>query len=182
MTAPAKSCAVAFPMERNHATSEPIDATSPATSAQLVSLKALAKAVLKRNQMRNSYATRRENACNFQIEKDLSKLRSILEESSTEKLPAFKDNLRVDWLTPCPICSGHLFTESDRGGYFCCECQALPKGAKPLRIVQSAFKISRRQINCQAYEQTGVLTSTHPEHCREWHGAYCAGCALMANH
>jgi len=43
----------------------------------------------------------------------------------------------IGWLKPCPICKGHLFTESDRGGYFCCECQTLPEGAKPARIVKS---------------------------------------------
>lgn len=40
----------------------------------------------------------------------------------------------------------------------------------------------KRQVNCQAYEQTGVLMSTSPEHCREWQGAYCSGCALLTIH
>ncbi len=98
---------------------------------------------------------------------------------------------KVDWLHPCPICSGHLFTESDRGGYFCCECQTLPEGAKPARIVESSkaqkstvkiTKLRKKQVNCQAYEQTGVLMSTSPEHCREWQGSYCKGCALQTIH
>lgn len=98
---------------------------------------------------------------------------------------------KVDWLHPCPICFGHLFTESDRGGYFCCECQTLPEGAKPARIVEgspavkSAVKVvmlRKRQVNCQAYEQTGVMASTSPEHCREWQGSYCTGCPLQTIH
>lgn len=105
-----------------------------------------------------------------------------------ETPPTEEDRPKVDWLKPCPICSGDLFTESDRGGYFCCECQTLSEGAKLLRIVQSkvalksAVKITKRprkQINCQAYEQTGVLASTGSEHCREWQGPYCKGCALL---
>lgn len=112
---------------------------------------------------------------------------SVAREEKTEK-PAPE---KVDWLHPCPICSGNLFTESDRGGYFCCECQTLPEGAKPARIVEgsqpvkSAVKITRqrkRQVNCQAYEQTGVMASTSLDHCREWQGSYCAGCALLTIH
>lgn len=98
---------------------------------------------------------------------------------------------KVDWLKSCHICSGHLFTESDRGGYFCCECQTLPEGAKPARIVESKkakksttkiTKLRKKQVNCQAYEQTGVLASTSLDHCREWQGAYCLGCALQTIH
>lgn len=98
---------------------------------------------------------------------------------------------KVDWLKPCPICSGHLFTESDRGGYFCCECQTLPEGAKPARIVEgrpavkSAVKITklpRKQVNCQAHDQTGVLMSTSQEHCREWQGPFCSGCPILTIH
>lgn len=98
---------------------------------------------------------------------------------------------KVDWLKPCPICSGHLFTESDRGGYFCCECQTLPEGAKPARIVESRkaqkssvkiTKLRKKQVNCQAYEQTGVMMSTDLDHCRQWQGSYCSGCALQTIH
>lgn len=112
---------------------------------------------------------------------------SVAREEKTEKQATEK----VDWLKPCPICSGHLFTESDRGGYFCCECQRLTEGAKPARIVEggqpvkSAVKITRlrkRQVNCQAYEQTGVMASTSQEHCQEWQGPYCSGCALLTVH
>ncbi|MFA6498777.1 MAG: hypothetical protein WC256_13975 [Desulfurivibrionaceae bacterium] len=46
-------------------------------------------------------------------------------------------NPKVGWLKPCPICSGLLFVEGSRGGFFCCECQTLPEGAKPARIVES---------------------------------------------
>lgn len=98
---------------------------------------------------------------------------------------------KVNWLKPCSICSGHLFTKSDQGGYFCCECQTLPPGAKPARIVEGSqpvkstvkiTKLRKRQVNCQAYEQTGVMASTSMEHCREWQGEYCSGCALMTIH
>lgn len=52
---------------------------------------------------------------------------------------------KVDWLKPCSICSGHHFTESDRGGYFCVECQTLPEGAEVLRIV-----VGKSMQNCIA--------------------------------
>lgn len=176
MTASSKSCAVAFPRECNCATSDPICATTTATPMQPATLKALAEAVFMRNPRRNSCATGGESTCNFSPEKDPQKLhteKASCAESSTEK---------VDWLNPCPICSGHLFTEADRGGFFCCKCQTLPPKAKPLRIVQSAFKNAKLQTNCQASEQTGVLMSTSLDHCLEWRGVYCAGCALMTIH
>lgn len=98
---------------------------------------------------------------------------------------------KVDWLKPCSICSGHLFTEGSHGGYFCCECQTLPEGASPARIVESrkaeksavkVIKLPRKQVNCQAYEQTGVLMSTHPNLCREYQGPFCSGCNLLTIH
>lgn len=116
---------------------------------------------------------------------------AVARKEKTEKQATELTTEKVDWLKPCPICSGHLFTESDRGGYFCCECQTLPPGAKPARIVEgspavkSAVKVvmlRKRQVNCQAYEQTGVLASTSPEHCREWQGSYCTGCPLQTIH
>lgn len=58
---------------------------------------------------------------------------AVAREKKTEKPTTEK----VDWLKPCPICSGHQFIESDRGGYFCSECQTLPEGSKPLRSVES---------------------------------------------
>jgi len=148
-------------------------------------LKALAEAVFMRNQMCNYNATKGENTCNFLPETDPQKLHNE-KASCADQTPE-----KVDWLKPCPICSGHLFTESDRGGYFCCECQTLPEEAKPLRIVAGntavkAFvkitKLHRKQVNCQAYEQTGVMASTSLEHCREWQGPYCSGCALLTIH
>lgn len=185
MTASSKSCVVAFPRECNCATPGPICATTTATPTQPPTLKALAEAVFMRNQRRNCNATRGENTRNFSPETDPQKLhteKASCTEPTTEK---------VAWLKPCPICSGHLFIESDRGGYFCCECQTLPKGAKPARIVEgrpavkSAVKITklpRRQVNCQAYEQTGFLMSTSQEHCREYHGPYCSGCPVFTIH
>lgn len=116
---------------------------------------------------------------------------AVAREEKTEKQATEPTTEKMDWLKPCSICSGYLFTESDRGGYFCCECQTLPEGTKPARIVEgsqpvkSAVKITRlrkRQVNCQAHQQTGVLMSTSPEHCREWQGPYCSGCALLTIH
>lgn len=98
---------------------------------------------------------------------------------------------KVDWLKPCPICSGTVFTESDRGGFFCCECQTLPDGAKPARIVESRkaqkcaakiTKLPRKQVTCQAHDHTGVLMSTHPDHCREYRGPFCSGCPILTIH
>ncbi len=186
MTASLKSCAVAFPRECNCATSDPICATTTATPVQPPTLKALAEAVF----MRNSNATGGENTRNFSPEKDPEKLHA-LGASCKEKPTTGKINPKVDCLKPCPICSGHLFIESDRGGYFCCECQTLPEGAKPARIVEGSpavksvgkiTKLPRKQINCQAYDQTGVLMSTTQDHCREYQGPYCSGCALLTIH
>jgi len=38
--------------------------------------------------------------------------------------------------------------------------------------------LRKRQVNCQAYDQTGVLMSTSLDHCKEWQGEYCSGCPL----
>lgn len=182
-----KSCAVAFHIECNHATFDSIDATPTATLAQPTRLKALAEGVLRRNQRRNPCATEGENIRNFSPETASPKLRT-LGVICTEKPTTDQDNPKVEWLRPCPICSGHLFSESNRGGYFCCVCQELPEGTKPARIVEGRknvnstgkiVKLSRKQVNCQAYEKTGVFMSTSPEHCRERQGDYCSGCVLM---
>ena len=190
MTASSKSCAVAFPRECNCATSDPICATTTATPTQPATMKALAEAVFMRNRIRNCNATKGENTRNFLCEKEPQKLHT-LEASCTE--PTTEEvNPKLDWLKPCPLCSGHLFIESDRGGYFCCECQTLPPGARTARIVESRtmqnctvipiHKRPRKQVNCQAHDQTGVLMSTGQEHCREWQGPYCSGCAVLTIH
>jgi hypothetical protein len=77
MTAPSKSCVVAFNTECNSATPDQTDATHSATSTQPVSLKALAEAVLMRNQASNSCATKSGNTRNIAQEKGPLKLRAL---------------------------------------------------------------------------------------------------------
>ena len=72
-----QSCAVALPRQRNCATDEGASATNNATAAQLRGLKALANAVLERNQQRNRSATTPEKARNFIPQIDPQKLRTI---------------------------------------------------------------------------------------------------------
>lgn len=90
-------------------------------------------------------------------------------EVQEQGIPITRTTSKVDWLQPCSICAGRLFTESDRGGYFCCECQTLQAGAKPAMIVEGSLavkppkeitKLPRKQVICQAYEQNGFLMST----------------------
>lgn len=116
---------------------------------------------------------------------------AVAREEKTGNQTTGKVNPKVDWLKPCPICFGHLFTESDRGGFFCVVCQTLPPGAKPARIVESSkaqkcaakiTKLPRKQVTCQAHDHTGVLMSTHPDHCREYRGPFCSGCPILTIH
>lgn len=79
-----KSCTVAFPTECNHATSNHTDETTPATPAQPTSLKALAEAVFRRNQMRNSCATNAEKQCNLSPQNNHTELHPV-ETSCIEK-------------------------------------------------------------------------------------------------
>ncbi|GEM_PF-660642 len=182
MTTSPKSCAVASPGERNSATPDPADATSIATTAQPATLKELAEAIFRRNRQRNSGATVSAPPRNSSGETAPRRLRTQVAPCTDEPCPT------LDWLHPCPVCSGRVFTESDHGGFFCTACQELPEGAKPLRTVEAGKPsnkirpIRARQVNCQAYEYTGFLMSTHPDHCRDWHGPYCKGCPLQITH
>lgn len=87
-----KSCAVAFPMQRNSATFPHETATSSATATQQSSIKALAARVLKRNQQRNQPATTPGINRNFPPENNPQKLHgsgSCNHDATTRPLPCW---------------------------------------------------------------------------------------------
>ena len=75
-----ESCAVAFPIQTQPATSEADNATTIATNTQPKTLKALAIANLQRNNQRNQTATEGEKDRNFTATNEGQKLQSELQQ------------------------------------------------------------------------------------------------------
>jgi hypothetical protein len=119
-----KSCAVALPIERNCATFTKIDATVSATGAQPTGLKALALAVLQRNQQRNFSATDDKKHAQLLGEKNPEKLRGIFE-SCGHPEPKKKES----FLT-CYSCLGKDFWLSVHGVKVCRKCHPPADGAE----------------------------------------------------
>jgi hypothetical protein len=94
------SCAVALRRERNRATLTQGGATMSATDVQPIGLKALAIAVLQRNQQRNLGATGCENERNFVSEIDLQKLRTS---STSCAADPNQENDAPDLPAGCPL-------------------------------------------------------------------------------
>jgi hypothetical protein len=104
MTSKQKSCGVAFPIERNCATSDTQGATAPATYPQPMSLKSLASKVLQRNQERNLSATSQEIDRNFSPENEPQKLRvaaPMTLDGMTDRQPATNNSTPA----PCRDCN-----------------------------------------------------------------------------
>lgn len=77
----------------------------------------------------------------------------------------------VPWLKPCSICGGHLFNESERGGFFCAVCQELPVDAKVNRQIEG-----RPAARATGYGCGRCGNIEYMETCDGW---VCAGCGAV---
>jgi hypothetical protein len=111
-----QSFLVADPRGRNHATYLQNDATPGATGTQPLSLKALASAVLLRNQARNQHATKAE------------KTTQLIEETDPPKLQSRSDGPARVWVAGWPfVCAcGTPTGWTTEGVGICPACAADP--------------------------------------------------------
>jgi len=72
---------------------------------------------------------------------------SVARDEKTEKLATVGIIPIVDWLIPCPICHGHLFNHSNRGGFFCVVCQPMPAEHRA-RLVRSRPPVRATRYDC----------------------------------